>query len=521
MDSSMGKTTSAYDRTYRRLRLGLGGGILCSCAAITVATACGSSGAKVGDAGGGGDAGSEAAALGDGASDADAANLGEASVSLRDAGTLSISRDAGTPIAPLAFGQNYWDWVDWAGDGLTGVTGTETTVAALGLNVLRAGGNNNDLNGPAPAAFDAPQIDAFVAYCRAVGAEPILQVPVLADVDGGPATAQTAADMVTYANVTKAYGIKYWEIGNEPDLYPRSYDAGVPLKPADLCTVYQSYEPAMKAANAAAADGGAPLTFLGPELSYQYIPGADYLTPFLDACKDYVDVVSVHRYPFGGGNEQGVPGTSVQGALTDVTAFRSAVASLKTIVAGHARPGTPLAITEANISFDYQASVYTDAALVAAPTTFYAGLWTADILGASLQTGLFTLAFWDIGDPASAPSVLGFLQSGTPTPAYYTMKMISANFHGTSIAPVGVPAGFSAYASYDPTAASTAVVVLNKTAPASTLTLAIDSLPTQSFEFPALSATLVQIPDAPGSATHVLRYTQDLADAGEAPIVIQ
>jgi hypothetical protein len=480
------------------------------------ATACGSSDAKPGGSDAGGDAAPPDAGA---ASDADAGDVGETGATLPDAGTLSISRDAGTPIAPLAFGQNYWDWVDWASDGLTGVTGTEANVAALGLNVLRAGGNINDTNSPAPGAFDARQIDAFVAYSRAVGAEPILQVPVLADIDGGPATAQTAADMVTYANVTKGYGIKYWEIGNEPDLYPRSYDAGVPLTPADLCAVYQSYEAAMKTANAAA--GGPSLTFLGPELSYQYIPSADYLTPFLDACKDYVDIVSVHRYPFGGGTEQGVPGTSIKGALSDVTAFRSTVASLKSIVAGHARPGTPLAITEANISFDYQASAYTDAALVAAPTTFYAGLWTADILGASLQTGLFTLAFWDLGDPASAPSVLGFLQSGTPTPAYYTMKMISANFHGTTIAPAGVPMGFSAYASYDAAAASTAIVVLNKTAPGSTLTLAIDSLPPQSFEFPALSATLVQIPDAPGAAAHVLRYTQDLADAGAAPIVVQ
>ena len=360
-----------------------------------------------------------------------------------DAGTVTITRTGGTPISPFAFGHNYWDWVDWARDGITGVTGTEPQVKALHLNVIRAGGANNDMNEPSPAVFDTAQLDAFVAYCRTVGAEPMLQVPVVAVADGGPATAQTAADMVTYADVTRGYGIKYWEIGNEPDLYPTTYDAGVPLTASDFCTLYQSFATAMKAANAAAPGGGVPMTFLGPDLAYSYIPGADWLTPFLDGCKDYVDVVAIHRYPFSG------MATSTTGALNDVTSFRTAINSVSAILAAHARPGTPLAITEANISCDYLASAYAPASLFAAPTTFYAGLWTADILGAALQKNLWTLAFWDIGDPTSAPSVLGFLQDGQPVPAYYTEQMISTAFRGSTVVPTGTPIGFSAYASYD------------------------------------------------------------------------
>jgi hypothetical protein len=66
--------------------------------------------------------------------------------------TVTITRDGGSPISPFAFGQNYWDWADWAHDGVTGLTGTEPLVGALHLNVLRAGGNNNDSNNP---LFDA------------------------------------------------------------------------------------------------------------------------------------------------------------------------------------------------------------------------------------------------------------------------------------------------------------------------------------------------------------------------------
>jgi hypothetical protein len=480
--------------------------------------ACTSNGTSSGaDAGLPAEAGSDTAALPiEGGSDAEAASPApDASSPAADAGTLSIARDGGTPISPFAFGHNYWDWVDWAHDGVTGVTGTEAPVKALALNVIRAGGANNDMNGPPPAVFDTAQLDAFVTYCRTVGAEPILQVPVVASADGGPATAQTAADMVTYANVTRGYGIKYWEIGNEPDLYPMTYDAGVPLTAADFCTVYQAYATAMKAANAAAAGGGVPMTFLGPELAYSYIPGADWLTPFLDGCKNYVDVVSIHRYPFSGTQ------TSITSALTDVTRFRSTIASVSAIVAAHARPNTPLAITEANISYDYLQSVYTPASLLAAPTTFYAGLWTADILGVALEKNLWTLAFWDIGDPTTAPSVLGFLQDGQPVPAYYTEQMITTAFRGSSVIPSGVPTGFSAYASYDATAGTTAVVVLNKTMASNSLAIVVDALAPRSFVFPALSVTLVRIPDVAGAPAQVVQYTQDQADAGAGPVTIQ
>ncbi len=90
------------------------------------------------------------------------------------------------------------------------------------------------------------------------------------------------------------YGIKVREIGNEPDLYSTDNPGPtVPINNAtDYCTQFQAYVTAMKAANAAGPDGGVPIQFLGPELSNKYLPGNDWLTPFLDGCKDYVDIVT-------------------------------------------------------------------------------------------------------------------------------------------------------------------------------------------------------------------------------------
>jgi hypothetical protein len=98
---------------------------------------------------------------------------------------------------------------------------------------------------------------------------------------------------------------------------------------------------------------------------------------------------------------------------------------------------------------------------------------------------------------------------------------VSSNFRGQILTPSGVPAGFSVYASYDATVGSTSILVLNKTTAPSGLTLAVDTLPQQALVFPALSLSVVQIPDSADGGTHILRYTADLADAGTAPQMIQ
>jgi len=161
------------------------------------------------------------------------------------------------------------------------------------------------------------------------------------------------------------------------------------------------------------------------------------------------------------------------------------------------------------------------ASAVAAPGTFPAALWTADVAGAALEANLWTLAFWNLGELPGTGSVLGFIVGGTPVPAYYAEQLVSANFRGNVVKPAGVPAGYSVYASHDPAGASTAVLVLNKTTTASRAGIAVDALPVQSFVFPAMSMTLVTIPDAADGGVHVTRYTGDDADAGSAPQMLQ
>jgi hypothetical protein len=307
--------------------------------------------------------------------------------------------------------------------------------------------------------------------------------------------------MVTYANKTKGYGIKYWAVGNEPDDYTTMM--GVPAgfatySAADYCTSFKAYAAAMKAVDPT-------IKVLGPELSWQYKPGNDWLTPFLDACKDQVDVVTVHRYPLD------PSATTTAAAFADADAFRTVVKALRANLDQHGMQATPLAITEANITWDGTPSKST---LPASPGTFFAGLWTADVTGVALEEGLMTNAFWHVADSASGWK-LAFLFGGTPTPAFYAVSMFAEHFGGKILQVSGVPTGFSVYASQDQ-AGKTAVMVLNKTTSAAQLALTFDSLPAETLTFGAESQTAVVIPPGAG-APQVFRYTQALATAGMGP----
>lgn len=67
--------------------------------------------------------------------------------------------------------------------------------------------------------------DAFMQVATSIGAEPIMDVYIHSAIYEGSlphgdwnTIVQAAADWVRYANITKKYNVKYWEIGNEVDL---------------------------------------------------------------------------------------------------------------------------------------------------------------------------------------------------------------------------------------------------------------------------------------------------------------
>ena len=67
--------------------------------------------------------------------------------------------------------------------------------------------------------------DQFMTLCRNANAEPCVVLPIdamiytgKADADSADDVVQAATDWVRYANVTKKYNVRHWEIGNESDI---------------------------------------------------------------------------------------------------------------------------------------------------------------------------------------------------------------------------------------------------------------------------------------------------------------
>lgn len=419
-------------------------------------------------------------------------------------GTIRVSGSSPTPLATL-YGENYWCWSNY-GDY---VRGTESVVSGLRLGVLRAGGHNNDTNtsnGFDP--FDEGQIDTYVAYCRSVGAEPILQVPLLKNANGGNATARDAADMVRYCNRTKGYGVRYWEIGNEPDLYSDQGD--VPGYDVDhFCDDFNAFSAAMRR-----VDPG--IQILGPELSWKYYPqsGAnDWLTPFLARCQGSFDVVAVHRYPFAAKD------STIANAMSDVTSFNSVVQGIRAQMNANGLAAVPLAITEANISWDGAPENSTQ---TASPQTFYAGLWVADTLAAAIQQRLWAMCYWSLSEYWT----LGFVDATTrkPRPSYYAFQMVTSHT-GPTLLQATPPAGFSAYASRSVANDATVLIVINKNATTNREAIVLSSLPTAptgslSYDSPPYSLSVLSIPDD-GRPMQVWSYTKAMADAGSPPQQVQ
>ncbi|MFD0531696.1 hypothetical protein ACFQ1I_42140 [Kitasatospora arboriphila] len=124
--------------------------------------------------------------------------------------TVNASAGLGT-VGSTALGANTAVWDSYMND-----PQVVSLYKAAGIGALRyPGGSYSDIyhwvDNTAPGGYVAPgtDFDAFMGTVKASGAQPVLIA------NYGSGTAQEAADWVRYANVTKNYGAKYWEIGNE------------------------------------------------------------------------------------------------------------------------------------------------------------------------------------------------------------------------------------------------------------------------------------------------------------------
>jgi hypothetical protein len=257
-------------------------------------------------------------------------------------------------------------------------------LSSAGVNALRyPGGSVSDVyhwqdNSVVPGqSFADPNnnFDNFMKLARAARSQPVITV------NYGSGTAAEAAGWVKYANVTNAYGVKYWEVGNEVygnGAYGSSweYDTHGTKNATTYATTTGQYIDAMKAVDPS-IKVGVVLTTPGSWPDGLTAPGdsQDWNHTVLAALGSKIDFVIVHWYPTSGSEAQllGQPQAQV-GAIT------STLHSLISQFSGTRQ--VQIMTTETNSSYEHDSAA--------------AALMAADAYPTWLEQGATNVDWWDI-----------------------------------------------------------------------------------------------------------------------------
>ena len=343
---------------------------------------------------------------------------------------VTVNADEGLGTIPATgYGLNSAVW-----DSQMNVPQVQDLLQQAGVRMLRyPGGSYGDIynwqDNTAPGGYVAPgtDFDSFMGTVRKIGAQPILIA------NYGTGTPQEAAGWVQYANVTKDYGVKYWEIGNE--VYGNGYygsgweaDDHASKSPAAYAQNVVQYASAMKAVDPSIKIG-AVLTLPGnwPDSVVASGDSADWNKTVLSDAGGAIDFVIVHWYPSP---------TGAAAMLNEPAQVAGELAQLRQEIDAYAGPDGPdiqIAMTEVNSGVD------TD--------TQPDALFGADTYLTALENGVFTVDWWDTHNGPTAISTApdgatdyadwGILSSGTcvgstceppvntPFPTYFALEMLS------------------------------------------------------------------------------------------------
>ena len=306
--------------------------------------------------------------------------------------------DPGTslgPISPYIYGTNY-------GPMHAVLLEMMPLVENAGFTVLRfPGGAWTDTVDMRPF-----QIDMLMTFAKQVGAMPTISVRMLG---GKP---ETAAELVRYTNIEKKYGVTYWSIGNEPSIYTQ-------LKQADYDYTIEHLNKDWRAIALAMKEADPTIKLMGPEIhqwndSYETTPkdsaGRDWMTEFLKANGDLVDVVTVHRYPMYSPTRP----VTVQDLRENTRKWLGEVEYLRQVIRQTIGRDLPIAITELNS--DPSSTMLQEVS----PDSFYNAIWYADVLGQMMNADVFMVNQWVLSQRSTG---LGLLQGNTVRPTFYVFPL--------------------------------------------------------------------------------------------------
>ena len=341
---------------------------------------------------------------------------------------VTVNTRAALAVVPeTGIGANHAIW-----DGRLGSDETADLLKAAGVRLLRyPGGSYSDIyhweTHTAPGGYVAPNtdFDTFMRGARRTGAE------VMVTANYGTGTAEEAAAWVRYANVTKKYGVEYWEIGNE--IYGNGHygaeweaDEHEDKSPAEYARHVVAYADAMKAVDPTIKIG-AVLTAPGewPDGLVGQGDEGTWNQVVLSKAGSKIDFVVLHWYPGALDRNDRIPD------MIELT--RKQLAEYAGDTTGRIR----IALTEFNTGSSSNGTNTQPGALAA-----------ADAYATLLAHGVFTVDWWNTHNGIGTVTEVaghtdygdfGLLSSGTctsdgtvceppfntPFAPYYALQMVS------------------------------------------------------------------------------------------------
>ncbi|MEV0621680.1 cellulose binding domain-containing protein [Nonomuraea sp. NPDC050404] len=337
------------------------------------------------------------------------------------------ARAALATVPETGLGTNHAIW-----DSNLGTNETSDLLKAAGMKVLRyPGGSYSDIyhwaDHTAPGGYVAPNtdFDTFMGGVRRTGAQAMVTA------NYGTGTAEEAAAWVRHANITKKYGIKYWEIGNENygnGHYGAAWEADnhADKSPNEYARHVIAYSDAMKAVDPTIKVGAVLTTPANwPDAITGEGDSGSWNKTVLSAAGSKIDFVILHWYP---------------GALDKTGHVPDIIQLTRDQLAKYVGPGSErigIAMTEFNTGSNANGTNTQPGALAA-----------ADAYATLLAGGVFTVDWWNVHNGIGTVSQVeghtdygdfGLLSSGgctsdgsvcepplnTPFAPYYALQMMS------------------------------------------------------------------------------------------------
>ncbi|WP_146646346.1 hypothetical protein [Labilithrix luteola] len=260
-------------------------------------------------------------------------------------------------------------------------------------------------------------VDAFMGLVHAAGTEPLIGINVKT---GTPAAAQ---DLVRYLNIEKGYGVRYFQIGNEPDLVD-----GITPSPEVYADELIAFTDAMRAVDPS-------IRVIGPELlTGAHVGGMqgtrDWMTPILGRAGDRIDGISWHYYPL----DSGQPSPTSGATLTEAHLFQESADDWRPAGLAFADEVMP-ALASLRNKYAPHAEIWITelgedpgpAAGLGLSDTLAAGLWVGDVLGRYAEYGPGAVFRWIFkSGPEHGYSLLD--PNDRPKAAYGAYWLYAAHF---------------------------------------------------------------------------------------------